>query len=77
MQQKQLNRHDIVRMFGTIDDHRALEILDLRPSSGDLEVALAYLADMSDVMGKERKPLTGKAADIYEIVIRDEPVEDD
>jgi len=77
MQNKRPNRHDIHRMFGTLDDHRALEILDLQPSSSDLEVALAYLAEMSDVMGEERLPLSGTAADIYEIVTRDEPFEED
>jgi len=77
MQNKQPNRHDILRMFGTLDDHRALEILDLQPSSNDLEVALAYLSDMSDVMGEERLPLSGTAAGVYEIVTRDEPFEED
>jgi len=77
MQNKRPNRHDIHRMFGALDDHRALEILDLQPSSSDLEVALAYLAEMSDVMGEERLPLSGTAADIYEIVTRDEPFEED
>jgi hypothetical protein len=77
MQENALTRKDIRRMFGSIDDHRALEILDLKPSPGDLEVALAYLADMSDVMGEERLPLSGTAAGIYEIVTRDEPLEED
>ena len=62
---------DIRRMFGTVDDHKALEILDLDPSADDLEVTMAYLADMTDVMGEERQPLSGKTAKIYEIVIRD------
>lgn len=77
MQQTQLSSEDIIRMFGTIDDHRVLEILELQPSSGDLEVALAYLNDMSDVMGEERLPLSGTAAGVYEIVTRDEPYDDD
>jgi hypothetical protein len=63
---------DIRRMFGTVDDHKALEILDLDPSAEELEITMAYLADMTDVMGEERQPLSGKAAEIYEIVIRDE-----
>ena len=68
---------DIRRMFGTIDDHKALEILDLDPSPEDLEVTMAYLSDMTDVMGEERQPLSGKAAAIYEIVIRDEFAEEE
>lgn len=76
MHMNALTRKDITRMFGTIDDHRAVEILDLNPSPADLEVTLAYLADMSDIMGEERQPLTGIASDIYEIVTRDEPIEE-
>jgi len=63
---------DIRRMFATIDDHKAVEIMQLEPSLEELEVSLAYLADVTDVMGKERRPLAGKSAMIYEIVIRDE-----
>ena len=72
-----LNQNDIKRMFGPIDDHRVLEILDLHPTSTDLEVASAYLSDMTDVMGEERQPLTGAAADVFEIVTRDEPLDED
>jgi len=60
-----------------MDDHRALEILELQPTFGDLEVALAYLNNMSDVMGEERLPLSGTAAGVYEIITRDEPFDDD
>ena len=56
---------EILRMFGTIDDHKALEILALSPSLEDLEVAMAYLSDMTDVMGEKRQPLSGNAAEIY------------
>jgi len=63
---------DILRIFGTIDDHKALELMGLNPSFEDLGIAKAYLADMTDVMGEERRPLAGNAAKIYEIVIRDE-----
>ena len=68
---------DILRMFGTINDHKVLEILALHPSLKDLEVALAYLENMTDVMGVERQPLAGNAARIYEIVIRDEYFEEE
>jgi len=69
---KTLTVADIRRMFPTVDDHKALEIMRLEPSLEELEVSLAYLADMTDVMGEERRPLAGKSAMIYEIVVRDE-----
>ena len=63
---------EILHLFGPMDDHRIVEILDLQPTSKDLEVVASYCAGMSDVMGEERQPLAGKAARIYDIVRQDE-----
>ena len=63
---------EILRLFGTIDDLKVVEITDLNPSMDELEVAEAYLAGLTDVMGKQRLPLTGKAAEIFDIVTRDD-----
>jgi len=63
---------ELLNLFGPIDAHRALEIMKLHPSPIDLEVAFAYFAGMTDVMGEERLSLSGTAARIYEIVSRDE-----
>lgn len=71
-------RHsDILHLFGPIADHLAQEILDLRPSLHEMEVAAAYMAGLTDVMGEARTPLTGNAARIYEIVSRDELLDDE
>jgi hypothetical protein len=77
MATKPLTHAEIIRLFGTIDDHKAAEIIALNPSPAELDVTESYLAGMTDVMGKERIPLTGKAAEIFDIVMRDEPYEDD
>ena len=37
----------------------------------------AWVAGEDDVMGEERKPLTGAAAAVYEIVMRDEEYADE
>ena len=63
---------EILHLFGQIEDHKVLEIIALKPAREELEVAALYCAGMSDVMGEERQPLTGKAARIYEIVRQDE-----
>lgn len=68
---------DIVHFFGPIADHLAREILDLEPTVPELEVAAAYFAGMSDVLGEERLPLSGRPARIYEIVSRDEVLPDE
>ena len=65
---------EIIHLFGTIDDHKVVEIMDLQPSPIELEIAAAYFGGMTDVMGEERQPLSGKTAEIYEIVNRDEPL---
>jgi hypothetical protein len=63
---------EIFRRFGSIEAHRLLEIIDLDPSPADLDVAAGYMAGMSDVLGEERQPLTGKAAIIYDLLRQDE-----
>ena len=63
---------EVLHRFGPMEDHKIVEIMDLHPSLGDLDVVASYCAGMSDVMGEERKPLTGVAARIYDIVRQDE-----
>lgn len=70
--QKAPTREDLVHYLGPLDDHKVLEILSLMPSWNELEIVSAFLAGATDVMGKERKQLTGNAAVIHEIVTRDE-----
>jgi hypothetical protein len=68
---------DIVHLFGPIDDHLAAAILELRPTLDDIEVAAAYHAGLTDVMGDERLPLSGTAARIFEILGRAESLEEE
>jgi hypothetical protein len=68
---------EILRLFGPLDDHIVKQIETLEPSLDELEITAAYLAGIDDVMGKERLPLSGKTAEIYEIVTRDEDFVDD
>jgi hypothetical protein len=63
---------EVLRLFGTLDDHKVAQIDELNPSQDELEITAVYLAGMDDIMGKERKPLTGKPARIFDIVSRDE-----
>jgi hypothetical protein len=77
METKSTIRSEIVRLFGTLDDHNIREIIGLEPSFEDLEVTAAYLTGMDDIMGKERLPLTGVKAMIFDIVSRDEVFADD
>jgi len=77
METKPTIQSEILRLFGTLDDHNIRQIIALEPSLDDLEITAAYLAGMDDVMGKERHPLTGVTAMIYDIVSSDETFADD
>ncbi len=66
-----VGRADVVRMFGDIEDHKIVEILATGASASELEEAAAYLVREDDVMGELRRPLTGRAARVYEIVHRE------
>lgn len=69
--------HEIRRLFGTLQDHMVKQIEDLEPSLDELEITSAYLAGLDDIMGKNHHPLTGKAAQIYDIVTSDEMLDED
>ena len=77
MRTESINPSEILRLFGTIDDHRVEEIIELNPSLAELEVTAAYVAGINDVMGKEHLPLSGKSAKIYEIVTWDTVPDED
>ena len=72
MQTKTPTHEEIIRLFGDIDDHRAVEIIGLNPTPEELEEVAAYLAGMTEVMSEERHPLAGTVARIHEIITRDE-----
>lgn len=77
METKPTIQSEILRLFGTLDDHNIRQIIGLEPSLDDLEITAAYLAGMDDIMGKERLPLTGVTAMIYDIVSSDQSFADD
>lgn len=72
-----VGRTEIVHLFGDIDDHKVVEILETGANLVELEEAAAWLAEESDVMGELRKPLMGKAALVHEIVSRGEEEDED
>ena len=63
-----LTHADVRRLCGDVTDETAARMIATGASVGDLEVALAWSAGESDVMGDERKPLTGHAAELYELL---------
>lgn len=66
-----IGRSDVIRLLGDLDDHKVVEILGTGAGFPELEQVAAYLEQEDDVMGDLRRPLTGKAAQVYEIVSRE------
>ncbi len=67
----------VVGLIGEIGNDRIAAILALSPTSEDLEEAVAWAAGESDVMGEERLPLTGLAAQVYDILTAGEAYNDE
>jgi len=67
---------EVRAILGDLDDATVLEILNLSPTVLELEEAAVWSGGDGDVLGKEGRPLTGIAAQLYEILTRDEQEED-
>jgi hypothetical protein len=68
--------HDELRsILGDVDDATTLEILGLNPTVADLEEAVMWASGRGDILGKQGRPLTGIAAQIFDILARDEQEE--
>jgi len=70
---KQAVTHEmVVGLIGEISNAKIAAILAAGPTLEDLEEAIAWATGESDVMGEERLPLAGVAAQVYEILTFDE-----
>jgi len=72
-----LSHEEIRRLCGDVPDEKMVRILASGASVEDLEIALAWAAGESDVMGKERHALSGVAAELYDILAGDEEWQDE
>lgn len=69
-----LTREQVVHMCGGIPDWKIAAILRSGATANELERALAWVEGESDVAGEARLPLSGRTADLYEILVGDEEV---
>ena len=65
---KAVTAEDVVRVCGRIDDTKLVAIVEAKPSLEELEEAAAWLADEGGPLREMKRPLSGKAAVIYEIL---------
>ena len=68
---------DVVRLIGDLEDAKVSAIMTLGPTVEELEEAITWAESEDDVMGALRKPLDGKAARVYEILITRKDFGDD
>jgi hypothetical protein len=59
-------------ILGDIDDAKFIEILEMRPTLAEVEQAAIWATGDGDILAKEGRPLSGKAAQIVEILTADE-----
>jgi hypothetical protein len=65
-------REDVQAILGNIDEGKLIEILELRPTVADLEEAVVVAAGDNDILGKSGHSLSAAAAEIADILARDE-----
>ena len=63
---------DLKNIVGDIDDDKIIAILELQPTLAELEEATVWATGDGDVLAKEGRPLTGVAAEVFEILTADE-----
>lgn len=67
-----LSRDDIRQLAGPVGDHTIMAILETGASIADLEVAVTYARGEGDYVDRLGHPLSGKAAQISDILAKDE-----
>ncbi len=72
-----LGRRDIRRIAGDIEDAKVAAIERCGATATELEAAVAWASGLTGVMGRERHPLSGVVARVYDILIADEELGDD
>lgn len=66
-----ITAEDVRKLCGEVEDQQVAAILATGATLEELEEAVAWAGGLDDVMGEERKPLTGAAAQIYDLLAED------
>ncbi len=76
-----LSHDEIARILGSLhdvgDDAKVAAIQATGTTSEQLEEAVAWASGESDIMGEERRPLSGVVARLYDILTADRLDEDE
>ena len=69
---RSLTPQDVKDIVGDLDDAKIAAILATGANAEELEEAVAWASGESDVMGDLERPLTGKVAQLYDILMTGE-----
>jgi hypothetical protein len=72
-----LTPQDVRDIVGDLDDAKVAAILATGANAEQLEEAMAWASDESDVMGELERPLAGVVARLYEILMTGEEFPED
>ena len=70
-----VNRDEIKSIIGDLAEDKIIEIVELQPTSSELEQAMMWAAGCGDALGKGGHQMTGKISQLVDIITADE--EDD
>jgi hypothetical protein len=68
MYEEKATATDVHQILGDMDDNTIVAIMALHPSIAQLEEARLWLNGAGDVLGKERHPLDGVVAQIFDML---------
>ncbi len=74
---QKLDAELVGRLCGDVLDTTVAAIVETGASVADLEAAMAFIYGESDAMGEERRPLSGAAAQIYDLLIAEQDTADE
>jgi hypothetical protein len=69
-------RADVLRFVRDVDERKVLEILALHPTVAEIEQAALWAAGDGDVLARSGHPLSGTAAQVFDILTADEEEEE-
>jgi len=73
-----ITREQIIHIVGTLDDARIVEIITSGATEPELLEALEWVNQEDDYLGAEmKKALTGRVAQLYDILSADLPEEEE
>jgi hypothetical protein len=71
-----LGADEVRAICGDLLDWKLEAILALQPTAGDVAVAVGW-ASGNDDLGRQGRPLSGVAAQVYDLLISDEAVDEE